>query len=148
MLKVFYLVFLAISLFSGFSAWRGISAHSNTWLDIAIATALLLAGVGLTKQTFTARLVVSDTCIRHGSLFRSHSMRLDQIRYRREHKEDQAGMEGGNVDCPELVLPTGRPVPQNLKGRLRLRRRLSGIDGSHPPTLKTSRGTTPLRSHQ
>lgn len=102
--KVFYLVFLAFSLFFGVVAWRGISSGANTWIDLAIAIVLVLAGAGFTAQTFTARVVLSDDFIRIGSVFRNQSMRLDQIRYRREYEEYHDGPEGGvNVYYLELV---------------------------------------------
>jgi hypothetical protein len=103
-LKAFCLVFLALSLFFSFGAWRGISSGANTWLDLAIAIVLVLVGAGFATQTFTARVVLSDDSIRIGSFFRSQSMRLDQIRYRREYEEYQDGPEGGvNVYYLELV---------------------------------------------
>jgi hypothetical protein len=113
-LKVFCLAFLAITLCCSFSAWRGISTGANTWLDVAIATVLVLAGAGLAARTFTARVVLSDDSIHHGSVFRSQSMRLDQIRYRREYEEYQDGPEGGiNVYYLELVPYDGEA--QSLK---------------------------------
>lgn len=103
-MKAFCLVFLALSLFFSFGAWRGISSGANTWLDLAIAIVLVLVGAGFATQTFTARVVLSDDSIRIGSFFRSQSMRLDQIRYRREYEEYQDGPEGGvNVYYLELV---------------------------------------------
>ena len=94
-LKVFCFVFLAVSLFFGFSASRGFSTGANTWLDLAIAIVLIFAGAGFAAQTFTARVVLAEDSIRYGSVFRSHSMHLDQIQHRREYEEYQNGPEGG-----------------------------------------------------
>ncbi len=102
--KVFCLVFLALSLFFGIGAWRGISSRANTWTDFAIAIILVLVGAGLTAQTLTARVVLSNEFIRIGSVFRSQSMRLDQIHHRREYEEFQDSPEGGiNVSYLELI---------------------------------------------
>jgi hypothetical protein len=113
-LKVFCFVFLAFALFFAFSRWRGISVGASTWLDLVIAIVLVLAGAGFAAQTFTGRVVLSDDSIRHGSVFRSQSMRLDQIRYRREYEEYQDSPEGGiNVYYLELVPYDGEG--QSLK---------------------------------
>lgn len=102
--KVFYLAFLAVSLFVGVGTWRGISSRANTWTDFAIALVFVLVGAGLTAQTLTARVVLSDEFIRIGSVFRSQSMRLDQIPHRHEYEEYQDGGEGGiNVSYLELI---------------------------------------------
>lgn len=105
---LFYLVFLTFSLFFGVSAWRGVSTKANTWLDLAIAIVLVFVGAGSVLRTFTARVVLTEACIRYGSVFRSHSMNLDQIRYRREYEEYQDGPEGGtNVPYLELIPSDG-----------------------------------------
>ncbi len=92
--RIFVLVFLAFSLFFVFSAWRGISAGHNTWLDLAIALVLVLAGSGFAAQTFTARLVLSDESISQESVFRKQLMCSSQIRYRREYEEYQDSADG------------------------------------------------------
>jgi hypothetical protein len=103
-LKIFHFAFLAFSLFFSVSAWRGISTDAKTWLVLAIAIVLVLVGAGLAAQNFTARVVLSDDSIRIGNVFRSQSVRLNQIRYRREYEEFQEGPEGGvNVCYLELV---------------------------------------------
>jgi hypothetical protein len=103
-LKVFCFVFFAFSLFFSFSAWRGRSVGTTTWFDLAIGIVLVVAGAVIAAQTFTARVVLSDDFIHHGSVFRSQSMQLNQIRYRREYEEYQDGPEGGiNVCYLELV---------------------------------------------
>jgi len=113
-LKVFCFVFLGFALFFAFSAWRGISVGAGTWLDLVIAIVLVLAGAGFAAQTFTGRVVLSDDSIRYGSVFRSQSMHLDRIRYRREYEEYQDGAEGGiNVYYLELVPYDGEA--QSLK---------------------------------
>jgi hypothetical protein len=69
---------------------------------------LVLVGAFATAQTFTARVVLSDDYIRIGSVFRSQSMRFDQIHYRREYEEYQDGPEGGvNVSYLELIPHDG-----------------------------------------
>ncbi len=114
-LKVFCFIFLAFSLFFGFSAWRGVSTGVNTWLDLAIAIVLVLAGAGFAAQTFTVRVVLAEDSIRYGSFFRSHSMHLDQIRYRREYEEYQDGPEGGiNVPYLELIPSYGETQPLKI----------------------------------
>jgi hypothetical protein len=86
------------------NAWRGIQGDRNTWLDLTGCIVLFLAGAGFAVQTFTARVVVSDDCIRVGSIFRSQSMQLDQIRYRREYMESHSGPDGNiNVYYLELI---------------------------------------------
>jgi hypothetical protein len=103
-LKVFYFVFLAFSLFFSFSVWRGVSAGASTWLDLTIALVLVFAGAVLTAHIFTACVVLTDDSICHGSVFRSQSMHLDQIRYRREYEEYKDGAEGGiNVYYLEFI---------------------------------------------
>jgi hypothetical protein len=107
-LKVFCAVFLALSLFFCVGAWRGMTSGANTWLDLTIAIVLVLAGAGFAAQTFTARVVLSEGSIRVGSVFSSQTMRLDQIRYRREYEEYQDGPEGGvNVYYLELIPRDG-----------------------------------------
>ena len=113
-LKVFCFVFLALSLFFGFSAWRGVSTGANTWLDLAIAIVLILAGAALAAQTLTARVVLAEDSMRYGSVFRSHSMHLDQIRYHREYEEYQDGPEGG-INVPYLELIPSHGETQSLK---------------------------------
>jgi hypothetical protein len=103
-LKVFYLVFLGLSIFFGIAAWRGISRGANTWLDFAGAVIFVFAGTGFAAQTLTARVVLSDDSIRVGSLFSSQALRFDQIRYRREYTEYHDAPDGGiHVDYLELV---------------------------------------------
>jgi hypothetical protein len=95
--KVFCLVFLAFSLVFSVGAWRGISVGTNTWFDLAVGLVLVLVGAGFAAQTFTVEVALTDDSIRHGSIFRSQSMRLDQIRYRREYEEDQRDGDGGTI---------------------------------------------------
>jgi hypothetical protein len=103
-LKVFCFVFLALALFFSFSAWRGLSDGTNTWFDLTVAIVLVFAGAGLAAQTFTASVVLTADSIRYGSVFRSDSLHLNQIRYRREYEEYQNSPEGGgNVSYLEFV---------------------------------------------
>ena len=113
-LKVFCFVFLALSLFFGLSAWRGVSNGANTWTDLAIAIVLILAGAVFAVQTFTACVVLAEDSIRYGSVFGSHSMHLDQIRYRREY-EDYQDSSGGGVNVPYLELIPRHGEIQSLK---------------------------------
>jgi len=113
-LKIFCFVFLAFALFFALSAWRGRSIGTGTWLDLVIAIVLVFAGAVFAAETFTGRVVLSDDSIRYGSIFRSQSMHLDQISYRREYEEYQDGPEGGiNVYYLELVPYDGEA--QSLK---------------------------------
>jgi hypothetical protein len=113
-LWVFWFVFLGLSLFFSFIAWREVSTGANTWLDLAIAILLTLAGAGLAAQTLTARIVLAKDSICYGNVFRSHSMHLDQIRYRREYEEYQDGPEGG-INIPYLELIPSHGKTQSLK---------------------------------
>jgi hypothetical protein len=113
-LKIFCFVFLAFSLLFGFGAWRGLSTGANTWLDLMIAIVLILVGAGFAAQTFTARIVLTEDSIRYGSVFRSHSMHLKQVRYRREYEEYQDGAEGG-INVPYLELIPSHGETQSLK---------------------------------
>lgn len=107
-LKVFSVVFFALALFFSISAWRGVVDGRNTWLDLTIAMVLFLAGVAITVPTFTASVVLTADSIRHGNMFRSDSLNLNQIRYRREYEEYQNGPEGGvNVSYLEFVSYDG-----------------------------------------
>jgi hypothetical protein len=77
-------------------------------MAFAIALVLVLVGAGLTAQTLTARVVLSDEFIRIGSVFRSQSMRLDQIHYRHEYEQYQDSPDGGvNVSYLELISYDG-----------------------------------------
>ena len=106
--KVFYSVFLTFSLLCSVGIWKGISNGTNPWFELTIVMVLVLVGAFATAQTFTARVVLSDDCIRIGSVFRSQSMRFDQIRYRREYEEYHDGPEGGvNVSYLELIPHDG-----------------------------------------
>jgi hypothetical protein len=111
---IFYIAFLALSLFFGFSAWKRVSSGTNTWFDLGIAILLILAGTVLAAQTLTISVVLAEDSIRYGSIFRSHSLRLDQILYRSEYVEYQDGPEGGsNVSYLELIPNHGET--QSLK---------------------------------
>jgi len=103
-LRVFCLVFLVLSLFFSFGAWRGKSTGANNWFDLTIVTVLVLAAAGFAAQTLTACVVLSDDSIRYRSVFRSQFMRLDQIGYRREYEEYHDAVDGGvNVSYLEFV---------------------------------------------
>jgi hypothetical protein len=103
-LKVFYFVFLALALFFSFSAWKGLLAGTSTWFDLTIAIVLVLGGAALAAQTLTASVVLTPDSIRHGNIFRTNSLHLDQIHYRREYEEYQNNPEGGvNVHYLEFV---------------------------------------------
>jgi hypothetical protein len=102
--KVFFAVFMALSLLFCVGAWRDITRGANTLLDLTIAAVLVLAGATGAAQTFTARTVLSDDSIRVGSIFSSRAIRFDQIQYRREYTEYHDAPDGGiNVDYLELV---------------------------------------------
>jgi hypothetical protein len=117
-LKIFCLIFLAFSISSVVGAWRAVATAANSGFDLAIAIGLALVGAGIAVQTFTARIVLAEDSIRYGSVFRSHSMRLDDIRFRREYEEYQNGPEGGiNVSYLELIPSHGQrqalKIPKN-----------------------------------
>jgi hypothetical protein len=103
-LKIFCSVFLVFWLLASLGMWRGIARGVNTWFDLTIGLVFLLAGGGFAAQTFTSRVVLADDSISYGSIFQSHSLRLDEIRCRSEYVEYQNGADGGiNVDYLELI---------------------------------------------
>ena len=103
-LKLFYFIFLALSLFLGAKAYSELPAAGNAWLRFPISIVLVLVGLGSATQSFTACVVLSEESIYYGSIFRRHSLRLDQIRYRREYEEYRDTPEGGvNVSYLEFI---------------------------------------------
>jgi len=103
-LKVFWLGFLAFSVFFSITAWVGISAGTNIWIDVAVGILLVCVGAFGAAQTFIICVVLTEESIRCGSVFRRQSMRLDQIRYRLEYEEYQESPEGNiHVHYLELV---------------------------------------------
>jgi hypothetical protein len=96
-LKAFSVVFLVLSLLFSFGAWSGIATGTNTWLDLAIATALVLSGAAFAADAFTNCVVLNEDSISHGSIFRSHKLHFHQIRYRSEYEEYRDGPEGGTT---------------------------------------------------
>jgi hypothetical protein len=57
---------------------RNISRRQRV-AHLAIAIVLVLAGAGVAAQNFTARVVLSDDSIRHGSFFHSQFMHLEKF---------------------------------------------------------------------
>lgn len=96
-LHVFSTVFLAVSLFAIYGTWESLSTSASTWFGIAIATVLVLVGACYAAETFTARVVLTDISIRYTSVFHNESLKLVQIRYRREYEEYHDGPDGGTA---------------------------------------------------
>jgi hypothetical protein len=107
-LKVFGASFLAFSLLFSIGAWKGVSVGTNTWADLAIGIALACVGTFFSARAFTLSVVLTEESISYGSVFRRQSMRLNEIRYRREYEEYKDGPDGGvNVHYLELVPRDG-----------------------------------------
>lgn len=102
--KLFFFVFLSISLLFIVGTSRKIASGEEAWLELAISTMLALAGAAGVVQTFTQRIELTDDSILFGSLFGWKSLRLDQIRYRREY-EDSDGET--NTSYLELIAYDG-----------------------------------------
>lgn len=100
--------FLAFSLLFSIGAWKGVSVGTNTWADLAIGIALACVGTFFSARAFTLSVVLTEESISYGSVFRRQSMRLNEIRYRREYEEYKDGPDGGaNVHYLELVPRDG-----------------------------------------
>jgi hypothetical protein len=107
-LKVFGVSFLAFSLLFSIGAWKGVSVGTNTWIDLAIGIALACVGTFFAARAITLSVVLTEESISYGSVFRRQSVRLNEIRYRREYEEYKDGPDGGvNVHDLELVPRDG-----------------------------------------
>ena len=112
--KAFFLIFLVISVLLVFGAWKEVLSSVSSWSTLAVVLVLVVIGAVSATETLTSRVVLLDESIRYGSVFRSQSLHLDQIRYRREYEEYQDGAEGGII-ISYLELVSGGGAPQSLR---------------------------------
>jgi hypothetical protein len=102
--KVFCLAFLTFAVLFSLGVLKGISVDTNTWVDMSIGVVLVCVAALLVAQAFTVSVVLTDQSINYGSVFSKRSLKLNEVRYRREYEEYQDGPEGGtNVYYLELV---------------------------------------------
>ncbi len=96
-MKAFSVAFLVLSLLFSVGAWRGIFAGTNTWLDLAIATVLVLTGAGFAAHALTDCVVLDKDFICHENIYHSQKLHFHQVSFRREYEEYQDGPEGGTT---------------------------------------------------